>query len=463
MEMTIELREYQIPHYERVKEILSQSHFYLDGTRTGKGKTYIACKLAEELGLKLLVICPLTVKENWRRVGEELDIVDIITYQSLRTTKGRQPTHGLLQRIDGNKIEFIPTDYLLDILDDGVLIIVDEYHHVKNKSIQNAAVRALISEVKETRSRVGMLSATPIDREELAINLLLTLGVMKNESISQLLSYINVIEPSSHNFWRMRSVFINKASDCKQLIYTVFINVIKKKVMSIMVEDEKSEYKLNVINAFHTVERKELIAYEDAVRDLNSAIVSFKTVGKEISNITLALREVQNAKVPLLVRLVKERMKRDCKVVVFARFHITMSILGEELREYNPLFLNGKVKEVDRIENIEKFQRNDGDYRLIICNPTVGGEGVSLHDTHGGWPREVISLADWSVDKQYQAIGRCFRDGVKSDVSAQILYINSSLDERSILLSFSNKGRVLNEVVTEQGGVFPNQYKNVYC
>ena len=69
-----------------------------------------------------------------------------------------------------------------------MLLVVDETQAVKNVSAQFLAVQALVAAVAASRagrSRVLLLSGSPIDAKEQAVHVLRVLGVMKAERIAQ--------------------------------------------------------------------------------------------------------------------------------------------------------------------------------------------------------------------------------------------------------------------------------------
>lgn len=127
------------------------------------GKTYVTLKF----GFRLLIICPIIAQDVWRRTAAEygVPVLDIISYQSLRSQTGRQPKHGFLNRHDNNteggihQVNFSPTRSYLDLVDQGIMVVCDEIQNIKNNSAQYKACNALIRPIIEGggRSRFGLL------------------------------------------------------------------------------------------------------------------------------------------------------------------------------------------------------------------------------------------------------------------------------------------------------------------
>jgi len=121
--MTIELRDYQIEHYNNIANIFSTSIFAIDTSTMRRGKSYVAYKIFQEMGFSNgIVICPATVLSVWEKINTSFvsNNLDINSYESWRSIKGNQPKHGFLKRNDDT---FEVTDKFLSLLDDGLFFI----------------------------------------------------------------------------------------------------------------------------------------------------------------------------------------------------------------------------------------------------------------------------------------------------------------------------------------------------
>ena len=225
----------QLQHFERVQAMHKRFPFALDLSMLGAGKTYTSAKLAQTENYKhVIVVCPVSVIPKWKHMKHEFGIPvrDIISFQSLRSTKCTQPKHGLLHRRDYkqvvqvphswipnqfttqelDKVEFTPSDTYRTMIDEGLLLVVDEIQNIKNISSQFLAAQALIHAItlKEGplvqacnlkkgifdnvfgtskpvtfKSHVLLLSGSPIDKQEHAMHLFRAIGVMTDERVIQ--------------------------------------------------------------------------------------------------------------------------------------------------------------------------------------------------------------------------------------------------------------------------------------
>ena len=83
--VTIKLLDYQLEHYENIKNSIVKHSRAIDASDTGTGKTYVSVKLCLELKLIPWVICPKSVVFSWARIMKQAGIKKfyIITYDQL--------------------------------------------------------------------------------------------------------------------------------------------------------------------------------------------------------------------------------------------------------------------------------------------------------------------------------------------------------------------------------------------
>jgi len=212
-------------------EILKRSVVAFDMSMMGAGKTYVSSEVATRFGFKnIVVICPASVSGKWEEMKRFKAIQSanfiVLSYEALRSTTPRGLdlggprllSHGLLYRKDPNvlgslmrkeksiplgdklpsipkakaqgsmeeekesKTEFFPSEELITIVKEGCLFIFDEAQKIKNRNAQWLATRCIADTLLKYggKSRFLMLSGTPIDKEEHAINLMQMMGFIKS-------------------------------------------------------------------------------------------------------------------------------------------------------------------------------------------------------------------------------------------------------------------------------------------
>ena len=181
----ITLEPRQVPHYNRIVDIFNQFHVAIDSSIGGAGKTIVAIKLARDFDWPILVVGPTTLAGQWaekcRQYGVRL--IDYLSYSGLRGTRGRNPKHGYLDRYD--KIQdapvkdaqgrirkapkadpiFAATKKFTALVNNGILLVLDEFQNVKNPVAQTQAAHALINTITatENRSRAILCSTSPTE------------------------------------------------------------------------------------------------------------------------------------------------------------------------------------------------------------------------------------------------------------------------------------------------------------
>jgi len=256
---TIILYEYQKTHKDKIADILENSPFAFDFSMLGTGKTYTTSYLFKENKhgrfKHLISIAPVSVKSKWKTMEDDhgINLHKSISYCELRSVKFKQPKHGLLVRKDYThtikneydtttreieKVDYNCSKEYLDLVNEGVLLVIDEIQNIKNVSNQLEACKELmrpiiqgfynkrelaelqkqIEKLKEKcdsfkdkscqrfleknkkldiltekrnillknpgNSRILLLSGSPIDKKVQVIHFFKALGIMTHEKLS---------------------------------------------------------------------------------------------------------------------------------------------------------------------------------------------------------------------------------------------------------------------------------------
>lgn len=134
--------------------------------------------------------------------------------------------------------------------------------------------------------------------------------------------------------------------------------------------------------------------------------------------------------------------------------------LKEELADYNPLVLDGRVHKEGRANVIDKFQQHDLERRLLIGNMHVCSTGINLDDKHGGFPRLCLVSPNYSTLTIHQLGHRFLRLDTKGSSEVQMFYIKQAT-ELHVLTALAKKGGVMKDTTEDQvdeGVLFPCDY-----
>lgn len=195
----VNLMPYQIPHVESVLRLLTQSdntktpsHFFVDTSQTGAGKTITTIAICKILGLSPFVICPKTILGNWQRTCKMFGVepAEIMTIEKLRGMK-QKFNHPYLRSSDTDffGVRSVPspevTDHFLDLVTRGIMLIVDECDSVKNRSYQNRCISEMAKAVHYSEiSKLALIAYIPADDNAMFKNLVYASGFVNMDEFS---------------------------------------------------------------------------------------------------------------------------------------------------------------------------------------------------------------------------------------------------------------------------------------
>lgn len=436
------LRDYQVEHFERMKRILKRQYCAIDNSDTGNGKTYVGAKLFQEhlkkcKSMRMIVVGPSNSYPTWSEVNDAYNLgIMFYTYAAIRGSSDK-PKHGLFTRhcVNGD-VTYKATAKLREYVKDGLFLVIDEGHNIKNKSEQSAAVRVLTNTIMKYggHSRFLIAGATTYDKKELSVNFLRSVGILPEGELYHrdpstgivelkgfrlLFSFAKRIDAATLKTIRGKYSTID-AKTSKLIAHDIYTEIVVKHLSSAMVRPlVEGGPEHDVKNIFMDVPPNSIKKYNQALKDLAKAREENKTF-----NVMGILNALEVAKRDLFVNRAKELLQANNtnKVAIYVRFINTLDYACDMLKEYNPVVFRGGVKMEVRRVNAKKF-REDPDCRLVICTIGSASSSISFHDTVGGYERWIVaSNADYSAIDTKQLAGRCNRDGAMSDSHVEFIY-----------------------------------------
>lgn len=476
----IELLSSQLEWSKKSKEILTRNHGYIDTSPMGAGKTVLTIHNALYYGFKLFIVCPVTLIPGWRKEAEKygVEIVDIVSYQSLRSVKDRQPKHGYLARHDyelGNKkmTMFGATQKYLNVVNDRTLVVFDEIQNIKNNSAQFKACTALLDPIIRTNdctSRYALLSATPFDKEKLAVNLLKLIGYIRSqklyyvdnasrelilEGLGELIESCTFIDKEETE--AVLAEIPIKKKNMDTLCFTLYSRVIRRSICGSMPKPDNIVGKFDVKNGFYPIVPENATVLAEEIKELAESIKYNENTGTaDMSGADLgrwkkALVKIELAKTYDMCvqahKILSSNLKAKC--IICVNYHGSNNEAQHYLRDFHPLVLTGNVKPQKRPSIVDDFNNNPN-RRLLIMNPDVGGVGISLHDTTGEYPRYMFISPSYKLIETAQAASRIHRYGTMSDATVRMFYGNKDgLTETKILSAMADKTAVVKGVIDD--------------
>ncbi len=403
----------------------------------GLGKTIQVLALIQhdwEEGRKkpVLIVCPTSVVENWRREAHRFTPdIPVMVHHGADRRKGRGlkqearkhavviSTYALLQR---------DLEHLQPVSWAGV--VLDEAQNIKNSETKQArAAREL-----NAGYRIA-LSGTPVENH-----------------VGDLWSILEFLNPgflgTRADFKRTFFLPIQtgrnpQAAERLKRITTPFILRRLKTDRSIIADlPEKMEMKV-----FCSLTREQTSLYASVLREIESPLARAEGITRKgIILATLSkLKQVCNhpahflgdnssipdrsGKLSRLTEMLEEVLEAGDRALVFSQFAEMGAILKKHLQAefgFEVPFLHGGVLRSRRDEMVERFQNDDRGPQIFVLSLKAGGTGLNLtrasHVFHfDRW---------WNPAVEQQATDRVFRIGQKKNVQVHKFVCAGTLEEK---------------------------------
>ena len=455
------LRDHQIEHFHRLEKVVQHSFGYLDSSPTGSGKTYVTCEMAKRYGMSLLVVGPVSILPEWRKVASEfgVNVIGTLSYSMFRGVSGKV-NHNFLHRQGKN---YAITPYFQEWLKYRVLLVFDEVQNLKNKGTcqREAAltlVRAIISH--NNGSRIALLSATPYDKDDLCESIILLLGLTKRNKLYSYSPRTRVaLDAGITDVIKVCEKLDPKATlelDSMRGNYKTYPAILYSRVLkyhySSTMPSPPIPVEQDIKNGFYRMTHDTIAEITQAQHKLRIGLNMSRNGEYEHNRDSFAIiqnyiQAVEKAKLSTLVRLAEETLVNNpqSKVILYVWYTNSVKWLMEQLSSFNPTALNGPVKPKDRPAIIAAFQEPSSKSRLLISHPQVGGVGISLDDRDGNWPRYVYAIPNYHYILLHQIAGRVYRTDTKSAAPVRYVYSRDNNDETTILNAIIRKAKTVTD------------------
>ncbi len=388
---------------------------------------------------RVLVICPATLKLNWKREMEKWLVrkfdIDFATTKDFPDVDIVIINYDIVTKLR-KQIDAVEWD----------LLICDECHALKNpKAMRTIAILGK----KDGKEKVAngikakyklFLTGTPV--------------LNKPIELYPLLSSLNIFFAKS--FWDFAAKYcgaynngwgwrFDGASNLEELQTnlrsTIMIRRLKEDVLKELpskrrqiieiaaegkyleqVEKEKElqeKYNLKIEELENLLKNTSEEEYKKAVEELR---YTKKIAFDEMAKIR---HETALIKLPAVIEHCKNLLETQMKIVVYAHHIDVIRELKRGLIEFNPVTLTGENSIEERQKVVDLFQ-NDENVRVFIGSITAAGIGITLTAASVA----VFAELDWVPSNITQAEDRLHRIGQKDSVLIQHLVIDNSIDAK---------------------------------
>ncbi len=410
-----------------IEKLLGNDKFIL-ADDMGLGKTTSGTIAALESGEdKILIICPATLKYNWKREIENY------SQEKVGIVEGKNWEDGKFVIIN---YDIIKNFHSLDntettIIDNNFgLVIIDEAHYISNSKAQRTK---LVNDIVSKTKKVWLMTGTPMTSRPMNYYNLLKIAdsrVAKNW-VGYVKRYCDGFQISRGG----RKVWItNGASNLEELRERT-----KQKVLRRLKEEVLDLPDKIITPIFLQLKSKE---YEKEVGEYLDWTKENKDKGLSIQlNKLMSIRQViSKQKLEYTFELIDDCLEQDKKVIVFTNFtEPLMEIWSKYKKIAVPLY--GQMSKIQRQESVDRFQ-NDPKVKIFVSNLVAGGVGITLTEA------EVVIFNDLSFVPALmsQAEDRAFRIGQNKNVSCFYPIFENTI-ERVIYNIVERKKRIINTVM----------------
>ena len=415
-----------LPHQIEAFNYGMERDMLLIGDEQGLGKTKesidITVARKEEL-YKCLIVCGVnSVKYNWEKE------ISIHSKERAVMIDGKTMEDRVLQLNNWYKgaeffgiinIESLRNEKIQDAIYVGIkdgfigAVIVDEIHKAKNGSSQQGkALRTL-----KTPVRIG-LSGTPMNKAEDLWNILTWLGVERRSFYSFKNHYCVM-----GGFGGYKVIGHKNLESLNAELNRVMLRRKKEEVLDLPPKVYSTEY-VELTKAQQRL-------YRDIKRGIIEDMENILTSVNPLS-CTLRLRQLtgglftdDNPKLERVKDMLEEEIiPNGNKAIIFSQWESITEVYLEALKEYNPIYITGKVAPEDRQKEVDRFQ-NDPNCKLAIGTIGAMGTGLTLNKA------SYVFFVDktWNSGDNTQAEDRAHRIGTAGTVNIISLVAKGSVDE----------------------------------
>ena len=386
------------------------------GDDMGLGKTrqaVVALQAAVPEGV-ILVVCPASLKLNWKREILMVDPaarIEVLGYDKEPSVNPRWVivNYDLLSK-QAERLHNIPWG--------GV--ILDEAHFIKNASARTTHCLKLLGVQDQAKAPlvgpnyVFLLTGTPMtSRPRDLFNLLRCVG---HPAARSFLSFAKrYCEAYRNDFGWVTT----GASNLDEL------NLLMKEIMLRRKKDEV----LDLPPKIRSWVPVDISAAPAALSAVENFLAWYQGTDPATPNDTQFLARLTKVRVALhkakhkaVAERIRDVVASGDKVVVFTAFNDGVARHAKTLGEA-AVTITGSQSAEQRMEAVDRFQK-DPIVRVAVCNIIAGGVGITLTaGTH-----VIFQDLDWVPANHAQAEDRCYRMGQTRKVTVEYFHAEGSLD-----------------------------------
>ena len=391
-------------HQRPAIEALLKNDMYILADDMGLGKTTSAvlASIIED-SKRTLVVCPASLKINWKREIENYTNEEVVIVEGKKWKEGKFIiiNYDILKNFHSFKDDSVRT-----LLDSGIeRIIIDEAHYISNPKAQRTKI---INQISNKLGKVWLLTGTPMTSRP--INYYNLLKLVNSRVASNWITYVSRYcegrqfrGPNGRKIWN-----VNGASNLEELRDRTQDKITRRLKEDVLDLPDKiiTPIYLELMSSEYEKEMGEYLSWSDENQNESITI--------HLAKLTKVRQIIASEKIKHTREIINDILEQDKKVIVFTNFTAPLMAMHDKFKK-NSVVLHGGMKKEERQKSVDDFQ-NDPEKKVFISNLKAGGVGITLTAA------EVVIMNDLSFvpSDHSQAEDRAFRIGQKKNVS--ILY-----------------------------------------
>ena len=386
---------------EAVQKLVENKKFILaDDMGLGKTTSTIIAAL-EANSKKVLIICPATLKINWKREIENYSDKSIYIAEGKNFSTDADfviINYDIIKNFHDPKKKD-DSEILKANFD---LVIVDEAHYIKNGQAQRTK---LINDLVKTVDRLWLLTGTPMTSRPMDYFNLLSL-VDSPVSKNWMAYAIRYCQGYQFNVGGRKVWNITGASNLDELrerTASTILRRLKENVLDLPDKIITPVYLRLKSKNYEEVMGEYYDWYDKNPDESKSLTVQF-------SKLTKVRQIIADEKISQTIEIAENIIEQDKKVIIFCNFTDSLNKIIEHFGK-SAVKLDGSMSKPERQRSVDEFQDNPK-VKVFVGNIKAAGVGITLTSA------EAVIMNDLSFlpSDHAQAEDRAYRYGQKNNV-----------------------------------------------
>jgi SWI/SNF-related matrix-associated actin-dependent regulator 1 of chromatin subfamily A len=386
---------------ESIQKLVENKKFIL-ADDMGLGKTTSTIIAALETGAKkILIICPATLKINWKREIENYSDRSIFISEG-KTFSTEHDFVIINYDIIKNFHDTKKKDESQVIAANFDLVVVDEAHYIKNPTAQRTK---LINDIAKNVDRLWLLTGTPMTSRPMDYFNLLHL--IESPVAKNWMAYaIRYCSGYQFNVGGRKVWNVTGSSNLEELrdrTTGLVLRRLKENVLDLPEKIITPVYLRLKSKAYEEVMGEYYDWYDKNPEESKSLTVQF-------TKLTKVRQIIADEKISQTIELAENIVEQDKKVIIFCNFTDSLNKICEHFGK-TAVKVDGSMSKPERQKSVDNFQENDK-VKVFVGNIKAAGVGLTL--TAG----EAVIMNDLSFlpSDHAQAEDRAYRYGQKNNV-----------------------------------------------